>query len=650
MKKIKIIVAILLIAIGFLFNGELCILYLDDFQNSFYQARIDVKNLASDVDDEEFVQDFISTGEKYNVEFFFIDSKNESTFKKNITIYGTNGALEHLQRTGIPSKAYSSILMGDTVVKHVMFEEISNIAKYGSFYFVGDQSKDADLQLFKSDLMDKYGGSFPKKLGSDTETLQNLYTVWGILLGITLMLSMYEVAQQKKEVMVRIILGEDVRTIFFKSALVDTVAFTAIFLIIPILLSQISNSYFKISYVVLAFIIFLLLNIVVNSTLLRINYKKNLSGNIDGRKIILVNYFFKTASTLLAIIILASNISIVKEGYDLYKQRDFFENHKDYSYYRMSYKNTNNLGKTEEDDDLVNQMFYEKYQNNSSQYIDLTDNFDSPYPILLMNQSSLNEIAEENSSLKTILDTLTENKVYLLLPSSISIDSFEHYVAKEVQMVFFGNDGGGTVEYSDDIDIIGIHLNDMTYKSKWTNKPIILYNNMVPKIDLYYANDIMYNITEDQFQKFLQEFQLEDQISSKSNVLSVYEYNWGIMLRTMQLTIILSMFILVIEVALMFIIIKLEYRYNAVEISLKKVMGYTLLDRNIRLIRITVISLICSMFLAFILSKFFNLFEGGINILVCGIILLLAEMIIILLKAKKTEKRSINTILKGENL
>ena len=40
MKKIKLIIISLLISIGFLFNGELFVLYLDYFQNAYYQSGL----------------------------------------------------------------------------------------------------------------------------------------------------------------------------------------------------------------------------------------------------------------------------------------------------------------------------------------------------------------------------------------------------------------------------------------------------------------------------------------------------------------------------------------------------------------------------------------------------------------------------------
>ena len=39
MKRIKILIFIVLLSVGFLFNGELYMLYLDNFQESCYQAN-----------------------------------------------------------------------------------------------------------------------------------------------------------------------------------------------------------------------------------------------------------------------------------------------------------------------------------------------------------------------------------------------------------------------------------------------------------------------------------------------------------------------------------------------------------------------------------------------------------------------------------
>nr|WP_019850751.1 hypothetical protein [Desulfitobacterium sp. PCE1] len=85
----------MLISIGFLFNGELFVLYLDYFKNSYYQSGFDFVNMNAAIEDEEVIQDFLQAGEAYDVDFFFLDSRIISAYAKEITIFGTPKALKN---------------------------------------------------------------------------------------------------------------------------------------------------------------------------------------------------------------------------------------------------------------------------------------------------------------------------------------------------------------------------------------------------------------------------------------------------------------------------------------------------------------------------------------------------------------------------
>lgn len=89
----------MLITIGFIFNGELFILYLDGFQESYYQSGVDFVNREDAIEEKEVIQDFLNAGKAYDIDFFFLDSTIISAYAKDITIFGTPNALKTLQAT-----------------------------------------------------------------------------------------------------------------------------------------------------------------------------------------------------------------------------------------------------------------------------------------------------------------------------------------------------------------------------------------------------------------------------------------------------------------------------------------------------------------------------------------------------------------------
>lgn len=659
MKKIKIIVIYLLITIGFMFSGELFILYLDGFQESYYQSGFDFVNREADIEEEEVIQDFLNAGKAYDVDFFFLDSKIISAYAKEITIFGTPNALKTLQAKGILEGKHNSLFMGETQVRYEDFSNIKTIEKFKDSYYIGDQSQLEAMRLFKASLVDKYSGGLPKLFSSDKETWLNLFSVWFIIFGLILLLTIYEIISLKKEIMVRITLGEDVRAVFGKNALADIAILASALLSVPFLLSSLSNSnvLFKIQTLAPAFMVFMIANTLINAAILRINFKKDIVTRRSGGGLLAANYILKTMTTILTLIVLSSNFAILAQGYLMHKQGDFFSAHKDYSYYKLNYRVNNHLGKTISDTETMNQEFYKRFQKFSLQYNDLTANYSSPYPVILINRNSFKEISRLNNALVEAIQSADED-YYILIPPGISEDSLEYTIANHIFTTFWGRNIDSSIKtklYDDDISLVGVH-NMEKYVSRPMENPIILFNNTIQQIDesqadkaMYYAYSTLYNIPEQDFNNFIEEYQLSDQIVVKSNVLDVYEYNWAIMSRNMKLIVILSFFLLALEIALISFLIKLEYRFNAMELALKKVLGYSLYARNKRLILITLVVFLLSIILAFFLRGLLGIAEGA-NLIWGGLILLAVELVFIAKKAGAMEKANVPAILKGRVL
>jgi hypothetical protein len=659
MRITKITISLLLLIVGFLFNGELFILYLDNFQESYYQSRFDYKAMAKDVSDGEIISDFSSAGKEYDADFFLIDNKMESVYKKEIVIYGTDGAIEYLNGQGIDDNDYGSLFMGETSVRFDSFANIMDISNYDGCYFIGDIDKLDDLQAFSTSLMPKYGCGLPKLYGSDKETWLNISSVWAIIMCLILIMTWYGVIIQKKEIMIRIILGEDIKTIFLKNVLIDICVYAAFFAVIPAALSTLSNVYFKYSFVALLFTLLLLAGTIINSCVFIVDYRRDIVRDSNGRSLFFANYGIKILTTALAVIILSSNIVIIGQGYNMYKQRDFFESHKGYSHYILNYFVDNLIEKSDEDNDMMNQAFYERFYQTSLQYSDLSENFDSPYPVFLLNRAAMEEVLE-SSPIQGLAPNVMENgNIQILLPSNIAIDSNEYNAAKEICNAFFQQPAYSSPDitaYEGDVNLVGILNQGDKYVSRWATNPIIIFNNEVRPMnksekwfDMYYAYNIMYDVPREQFQDFIQEYQLTDQIVIEPNAMEVYGNNWAIIARNMKLVIILSIFILLLETVLIATIIRLEYRFNSTEMALKKVLGYSLFRRNSSLIIVTVISSLLGIIAAYILYTMSGL-QDSMNVILSGSVFLVVEIVFILKKSHSVERETISTILKGERI
>lgn len=656
MKKIKYLICSLLMLIGFLFNGELFILYLDTFQDSYYRASFSFAHLPESITDQKVVEDFISAGEMHDVDFFMLSSVIKSGVKKEITIYGTEGALSHLKKQGIREKEYGSLFLGTTDLRYEVFESIKDVSNYEYCYILGDQDTLDNMHAFKAELINQYGGGFPKLYGSDKETILNLMSVWIIIFSLGLIATMYEILYQKKEVIVRILSGENLKMIFLKSILLDTAVFLFMFSMMALLLKNQSNVLFKLPYVALFFTLFVFVNILISVLILLVNFKKDISGSKNGEALLTANYILKVITTALTIIIFAGNFAVFSKGFDYYQQRDFFEQYSGYNYYRLNYKVDNILGKTDEDDMIMNGSFYKRFQEQSLQYIDLTGNLNMKSPIILVNRPTMADIQKKYPDFYAMAQKMSDEKIYIILPANISSASKECNLAKEICGNYFAMNEEIQVEtYQDRIRLVGIY-NMQYFESRTMKNPIILFNNTSAQFDdtylmglMGYAYTTMYEISEKEFQHFIAEFQLADQIAVESNVLDIYEYNWALISRNMKIILTLSAFLLLLEMMMIVFIIRLEYRLHSVEMALKKIYGYTLLKRNQKIINITVLCFVFSMLGAVICSAVLG-FQQGWNFIAGGLLLLILEIGYIFKKSKSIEKKKIPLILKGERV
>ena len=659
MKKIKILICILLIAAGFLFNGDLFMLYIDGFQESHYKATFDFRGVE---EEEKVIKDFIDAGNENGVDFFMIKSRLLSSFEKEIIIYGTEGSITELKAKGLDESEYGSIFFGKTKIKYKPFDEISDLKEVKYCYFMGDESKFEDMREFKVSLVEKYYGGFPKLYGSEKETWMNILTVWLIIFGIILMLTAYEILFQKRENMVRIILGEDLRFIFIKSLAMDIIGLLAIFLIVPLFLHKFSNVYFKYSFISKLFVAVLFIVFLLNLLILRVRFKRDMGDGGSGARVLLFsNYAIKAITTALVILVLSGNLYIVSESYNLYKQRDFFEEHKDYQYYQLPIEfDIENIDKQEEIIKEFHRLLGEfdtRFSESHLKYIDMSNQLGIDYPTILINDNAIFEMAQKWPQIEELVSAIPKDSAYLLFPDDMSVDSREYKTAKEIY--YFATDSYADEEeiltYEKGIAAIGVIKGD-NFDTTYYKDPIIIYDNRELKNEKYYNmefesyfGNIMYKVKEDDFDRFVEEKQLNTSYTSRTGVLDVYEYNWTIRSRSGRMAIILSVMLAFLETTLIVFIIRLEYRINAIEMALMKVHGYTLMDRNQRIIILTILSSLVGLALSMVMNNEMDM-KAGKYIAIIAIGFMVIELVYIMIKARSIESRRISSILKGERI
>ena len=162
---------------------------------------------------------------------------------------------------------------------------------------------------------------------------------------------------------------------------------------------------------------------------------------------------------------------------------------------------------------------------------------------------------------------------------------------------------------------------------------------------LFSSNQLIVNVTEKEIEKFLSDYGFGIDFIL-TNVMDRFEYNWLVLKRSMILNIIISILFIILDLLVNGIIVKLEYQICAIELSLKKILGYSVIERNKQLLLMTGIFNILSLIVAIVVCKF-NYIGNLVLVGIGDAILLILQFSVIIMNATKLEKENVNKILKG---
>ncbi len=653
MRRVKTLFGTVLLVTLLCFNGEIYILYLDNFQNSFFQSSFSFETSATATDNSQIVRDFKVAAATHEVDFFFVNRKIVSAYYNEITIYGTEKAFDAIRTKGIEPGLYKSLFMGTVDVVFKPFDTIEAIKKYEACYYVGGDAEIGNLRAFKRELISPYGGGFPKLYGSDKELWSNLLTVWLLAFTMMLLMTVYELLNRRKEVAVRVVLGANLFKLFANYSAKDLIAYSVILIASQWVLSYVTFSAFKYAYLLLAFIGFLMVNTWIHSFIFNINFKKHLSSQRKASVLLGVNFTLKVLFTAMTLLILSSNFVGIMHGINLYKQRTFFETHRDYAYYNLSYKPDEN--RTYNAYRVLNNRFYRQYHDTSIQYTDYTQNMTEAYPIVFINQPAKEELALQYPFIGKLL---SEKKFAVLVPEKVrersEVMSFIQ-LAYEARFMGFVDRKPEPIYYSEELDMVAVDNRSGYLTTAYRNPIVFYYNSASDKIlnqpwD-FNVKSILFKISNKDFEAFVKENALEYEIASRSSAFEVYKAQWDTAFRNIRMLTVLSVLLLVLNLSLDVLIIQMSYHYNAVELALKKIYGYTLFSRHRRLILSTLFSAVFSILLTVLVFTFGINFVGHRKYLVyIGLGMMLIELIYIIRKVHMVERYSLVSILKGESI
>ena len=644
--------------VGLLIIGEGQIFRLDSFFNEFRHTTL---YLQPDTTGEEMVNDILSSAERNKVKVFAFKRSPRSTFLTEYNIYGTPGAEKYInENQNIFGRKYTSLFLGSISFTFDDLKNITGIENIHDFYVIGSREQ---VRQFKINLIDKYGGKFPKEGYVSNDLRNTIVFIWLLITSIVLLLSFYDVIAQKKENLIKVTMGERISKIIWQNILLDSFVFMLIFTAILYFLAKYTNVFFRFDISLSFFCALLFFNALLYLNLYFCDLKQIFSNVKGSPKILSLNYSLKFLTAIITVFIISSNVVLIFESYSLYKQKSFFADHADYYYIYLSYiindDSDGSIFSRDKESANVRARFYrEFFQKYDATILATTDGLFKGKGILA-NKHAFNYLA---SKIKKLKEMSFKKDTYFLLPKKLSGDA-NTINELDLTLKFFrdilNKDNYDVIYYDHKVEIVCID-NSHIYGSKLVENPVIIYDNKMPDTlkvqrgdyakEDYEHEEVMYKITsDDEFNRFIEQHNLTDQVVRKTNVLENYKNKWVIAKRVLYINLIFTMLVLFLEFIIITSIIKLEYSLNAIELSVKKVMGHSMLERNRKIILGTIITTILSILTAVIITIKMELNEG-FYLAAGGAVILLLELFVIIFYTHKIENAQIQRILKGGNL
>lgn len=647
----KILFFLFVFTIAFLIIGEVNIFRLNFFTNEITNTTVYLQDYQKL---EDMIDDIVLSAEKHDVTVFV---KNETIYEgnnKEIAIWGSELIKEDLNEIyNIEPTTYKSLFLGDVSIKMFDFNEITDDVKINIIYIIGT---DSNAQSFKMELIDKYAGNHPVFGRVDSSYKYIIISVW-IIVGILVFLqTLYYFNVNKKEMLVNITLGESKVVLIIKNIMFDLLQMTIAFFLSQIFLFKFTNPLF---YYDISIISFFVIWLISSTSYIKINSCniKEAFSNVYSKNITDITLITKTIVIVVTSLILSTNFVVIIESINYLNQKNFYKQNSEYEFLDLSYKliidqDGNIIGNQQETTDL-----------NLDFYINFYDEF-KPLALVSMDYTSYPMIYANSNAIEYLNLCIGEDVNFkagftLLIPSSRYKSVDNYLIDSTIDLIKRYNGINEEIE----VDIINYNgaeilaFDEMVYgRSYWHKDPIIVVENVTTSYmkstftpSLFRTNiqkDIIYQIDDDIFQQFLEDNDLLQERHNRVNIMNNFDEYKTKWLYLLVINVVFSIIVVGLTTTTTITLIRIQYKVNAMEIAIKKIHGFSLIERHMKIFRSTLVSLLISAFISVILGIVFGV--SSVFSILLGVVLLgILEYIVLIFRIQLEENQSIVKIFKG---
>lgn len=639
MKKIKYITSAILICITFILIGEFFVWHLSSFYSAFPSTTLYLQEGQAA---QELITDVEDAANTADIDAFAVSTKINNSFSATINIYGTKNVKEYLvDYENILQGSFRSLVLGNIDVNYYTLDQLPEENIPEVYFLIGQHENNI---LFKQALIDKYAGNFPDQVNTSEKDFVMIIGIWAIVFTLLLLISIYDIALTKREVIVRIVSGEPLLSFIIINIGKDFLFFSIIFSVLLFLLNAFTVVTYHLMVTVISFFIFLVINSFLYLGLLKTDFRKDVSSKQSAKSVLKLSYIYKCVAIVIAIFIMSGNVSLIIDGIDYYRQKTFFQTYNDYNYINIS---TLLNGDSEEYNNnkplLTNELL--KKQNKLA-LVDL-QSWGKDIEYVYTDGSAKAYLEDTIPELKT---TDFDRKVYFIIPEKYAKNPLIIENMKDIWSSYYRDAYDQEIVICKQTDTIAIS-NIGTITSSIKKDPIIIYNNLgASSYDKFFnieyiTGSTLFKVSEEELAKI----DAEGHINYLTNANENYLYHLESAKRNMIAGGLFLAIILLLNAVISKSMLYYEYNINAVENCLKKLFGYGLIRIHMRSILLTLISAS----LAIVISSLILLYLGTNSLaytVIGGVLVILIDLGFVAYYIHITRHIGMNRIFKGGSI
>ena len=651
MKHIRNILLLITIIFAFVMQAEVYQNMLWNFNGAYYLSS---RYTTTNDDMDSFLANAEDIAEKHGVHIFSTFNQRVSNYQTRLYIYGDDTVVrDSLKSTmDIEEKTYTALIGGITVIEFEDFREVKNTGN-GQEIMVSYIGNDDDIIATYQDLAKEYSISQPE-FWQSTET-DMMFIVWGLVAILMIVLNMIEVIRRQKEVVVRASLGENAAVIALKAVVADMISDAVLFVLAKLLVSQFISGAYE-DYLILAvYCAGAVLSVIPYAAFIRFDVKKAFANASDKKGMFYLLNGLKVFATAMTIFTITTNLSSIQGN--LLTNTTLLENHyNDHDFGVMQLEPPFDENEEESTESKFWNELYENEYNTINPVVCIGSRISDTDNYIFVNHNA-------RDMLQGFSDMLTEDDekedIVVFVPKGRNAESYKDIAKEEIGSLTKNAEDLRVVykEYSGREQFYYLNSNReeaIDGLSRVTN-PIVIYqaNEAVALNGSYietgtYNGEVIYGCDESTIRNVAKKYsqQLGSHYFMLTNVGEDYTYSHSFLVKLISFISSLCVLVLLLDIAIIVSEAKMEFRLSSMEISLKKVLGYSFYERHKRFIFVNLIENIAVVILICIVSIFISNASVGIALLI-GALLTIIEMAIIFTNIMWVEKTNISKSLKG---